>query len=106
MRLTVLLATLLAVAGCTGMLLGSGGSQPAATAEDSRISAAVRARLADDLVLGVRGLQVETSGRQVTLRGSVANHDDRERAARIARGVEGVRGVVNRLQVVSTPRRY
>lgn len=109
MRL-VLLPLVLLLSGCTAMLLGggNGGSQAAAgertTAEiaaDSATTAAVRDRLDADATLERYGLGVETREGRVTLSGAVDTYSARSRAASLARQVDGVASVNNRIKVLT-----
>jgi hyperosmotically inducible protein len=100
-----------ALSGCTAMLLGGGNSDGTRLGGDSRTSAQVASdrtitstvqnRLVDDAVLGHYKLSVETVSGRVILHGTVGNYEARERAARLAGAVEGVRRVDNRLRVGS-----
>ena len=69
-------------------------------AHQLRLGASVRAALAlqKDFDL-IGGIQVEVDESDVTLRGTVASADQRKLAELIARGVEGVEGVDNRLEI-------
>ena len=70
-------------------------------AGDAGVTAAVKAKLlADDQVGGLR-IDVDTDAGVVTLTGTVRSADERTRALDIARQVEGVRDVSDRLTVRS-----
>jgi hyperosmotically inducible periplasmic protein len=66
---------------------------------DATITASVKMSLA--LGRGVRatGVNVDTRGGTVTLTGQVSSEAERQLAAKTAQDVDGVRGVVNQLQV-------
>lgn len=66
---------------------------------DTAITAGVKGKLAGDPT--VRGLRidVDTQNQIVTLTGDVRSHGERDRALRLAREVEGVKDVVDRLTV-------
>lgn len=106
MRL-VLLPLILLLSGCTAMLLGgNGGGQQAGrertAAEirsDSGTTAAVRERLGADPTLSRYRLGVETREGHVTLTGTVDTYAARSRAAALARQVDGVASVNNRIRV-------
>jgi hyperosmotically inducible periplasmic protein len=108
MRL-VLLPLVLLLSGCTAMLLGgNGGPQEAAgertsaeTSSDSATTAAVRDRLEGDSMLGRYRLGVETWEGRVTLSGAVDTYSARSRAASLARQVDGVASVNNRITVLT-----
>lgn len=103
----VLLVAAAILCGCTGMLLGSGGSagrpighdtrSGTALASDQRITSVIRNRFAVDAELDAQGLSVETMRGVVTLRGAVDDYALRERAARLARDVDGVLRVSNQI---------
>jgi hyperosmotically inducible protein len=67
--------------------------------DDSMITAKVKsALLADATVKGLK-INVDTVGGTVTLTGTAASDVERSQAERVATGIEGVRGVVNRINV-------
>ncbi|HLT91741.1 MAG TPA: BON domain-containing protein [Woeseiaceae bacterium] len=104
MRLLALPLYLL-LAGCTAMLLGSGEAptpeerSAVAHAADVEITTEVRQRLRTDPAFAAAGIGVSTYRGRVTLTGSVRSYAARQRAAELARGVDGVVSVDNRLQV-------
>ncbi len=70
--------------------------------DDSVITAKVKAALlADDTVKGT-AISVETNKGEVQLSGFVSNQQQRDRALEIARSVEGVQKVSNKMSVKST----
>jgi len=85
------------------MLLITAMSGPAAGAayeiDDPAIRDAVEEELADDDPVPFNEIAVESRDGVITLRGQVSNLLVKERAARIAKTVKGVRTVVNRIQV-------
>lgn len=110
MRKLFLLLTLISLAGCTSMLLGSGGASAgrpigsdsrsrSEVSEDARISAVIRNRFAGDAELATARLQVVTVRRVVSLKGTVPAFTQRDRAVRLAQDVEGVVRVQNQLVV-------
>jgi osmotically-inducible protein OsmY len=67
--------------------------------EDSVITAKVKsALLADSTVKGLN-IEVETQQGTVTLSGNAKSDMERTQAEKLAMGIEGVRGVVNRISV-------
>jgi len=110
MRIWLVAACLLALSGCTAMLLGGGNSDgtqlgrdtrsQAQVATDGAVSAAVRNRFIGDAVLGRYNLRVETVDNIVILHGTVGSYDARDRAVRLARAVDGVQRVDSRIRVV------
>lgn len=69
--------------------------------DDAKISSSIQSRFSQDSGLSTQQLSVQTSNGVVTLGGFVDNNSQRETAARQAAGVDGVREVVNNLQVGS-----
>ncbi|MGD0568622.1 MAG: BON domain-containing protein [Candidatus Sulfotelmatobacter sp.] len=69
--------------------------------DDSKISGDIQSRFSQDSGLSSKQLSVQASNGVVTLAGFVDNDVQREAAARQAASVEGVREVVNNLQVGS-----
>jgi osmotically-inducible protein OsmY len=90
-RATLLLVSLvvLAVGGCATM-------DPR---EDTRIEAEVKARLVAEKDANLTRLGVLSSNGTVYLSGTVESADQRAQAETLARGVRGVKGVVNTLDV-------
>jgi len=70
---------------------------------DVSITAEMNAKLAQDRQLSALRIDVETADGRVTLRGSAPTLAARERATEIARGIDGVVGVANELQVQAPP---
>ena len=68
---------------------------------DASITASVNAELARDTELSAVRIDVDTSGGKVALKGNVPTAEARERATRLARGVDGVTEVDNQLEVKS-----
>lgn len=110
-RLAAALGAVMLLAGCTSMLVGSGGGRPAggaigeddrssaAVSEDARITATIESRYAADPSLGSAGIGVASYRGVVVLRGVVASFSLRDRAARLARDVRGVVRVDNQITV-------
>ena len=97
----------LSLAGCSGYLLGDrqpqavltpeGGS--ATTVRDSAIASDIRQRIAADSLTQAFDIGVEVTGGRATLRGAVGSYEARDRAASIARSVNGVSDVDSRIVV-------
>lgn len=117
MRVLLVLALALAVAGCTGMLLGAGSSSsgpaagskadnkraatssPAQLASDNALTAAVHNRLIGDSTVGRYDLRVQAANRRVTLYGTVDSYAARDQAVQLTRAVDGVMSVDNQIRV-------
>ncbi|HEY0510506.1 MAG TPA: BON domain-containing protein [Thermoanaerobaculia bacterium] len=66
---------------------------------DASITAKVKTQLAGDPAINALYVNVDTSNGQVTLTGKVALAEQKAEAEKVARGVDGVKTVVNQLQV-------
>ena len=77
------------------------GTERSATekARDANISAAIRSRYAADPAVSTYAIGVQTVNGDVTLTGTVGSYAARNQAYRIARQVDGVNVVINRLSV-------
>jgi osmotically-inducible protein OsmY len=69
--------------------------------ENASLAARVVAALRRDPAVGKLGIDVVSADGAVTLFGTASTAGDRERAARVAAGVDGVRSVMNNLVIVS-----
>jgi osmotically-inducible protein OsmY len=87
----------------TAEKVGAAASAAAAAIEhsvaDAAITTSVNGALAKDPTLSALHIDVETQDGHVVLQGQAPSVDSRERATRLARAVDGVRSVVNRLEV-------
>jgi len=66
---------------------------------EAALTGKIKAKMALDDVVKVSHINVDTSGSQVTLTGDVASREEQQRALRIARETDGVKGVVDHLRV-------
>jgi osmotically-inducible protein OsmY len=82
---------------------GRAGERLATSVGDAAITAAVKAALATDPALSMLSIEVETHAGVVQLRGPAPDQKSRERAGVLAAAPEGVRSVVNELQLPGTP---
>ena len=64
------------------------------TPEDARITSEVKARLAADPLVRASWIDVNTSRGVVSLRGSVASEEERQRALQLTQGVAGVQEII------------
>jgi len=76
---------------------------PAAPTVDENAALAIRvvAALRRDPAVGKLGIDVVSADGAVTLFGTTPTAGDREKAARVAAGVDGVRSVMNNLVIVA-----
>lgn len=94
-RVFPLVALIWTLAGCqalTGRTLGQ-------NIDDTNVTAAVKTQLARDKVSSLTRIDVDSTGGVVSLNGTVESPEQKSRAEQIARGVGGVKDVVNNLQV-------
>jgi osmotically-inducible protein OsmY len=80
------------LAGCQAMTGRTAGEN----VDDATVTSTVKARLAQDTLTRV---DVDTTSGVVALNGVVSTAQDRSRAEEVARGVGGVKKVINNLQV-------
>ncbi len=92
----------LSVAVFLGALLVGCDTRTEQAVDDSAITAAVKAKLAAEQAATLTGVNVDTHQGTVSLSGTVESEATKQRAAALAREVEGVREVVNNLQVQAT----
>jgi hyperosmotically inducible protein len=69
------------------------------TIGDSALTAKIKSKMALDDHVKANAIHVETSGSVVTLTGTVASVDERQRAVRLARDTDGITQVIDRLRV-------
>jgi hypothetical protein len=81
----------------------AGPQAPAAPTvdENATLAARVVAALRRDPAVGKLGIDVVSADGAVTLFGTAATAGDREKAAKVAAGVDGVRSVMNNLVIVA-----
>ena len=94
-RLAAVFAFLFVIGGCQSMTGRTAGQN----VDDSTTTAAVKARLAQGQVSSLTRIDVDTNGGVVALNGTVESADQRAKAEQIARDVNGVKRVVNNLQI-------
>ena len=81
------------------LVLVACGKSVSETIDDASITTRVKTALLNDLELGVRRIDVDTSKGVVMLSGVVDTAAERDKAVEIARKVEGVRDVKSTLEV-------
>jgi osmotically-inducible protein OsmY len=74
---------------------------PTAADENASLASRVTAALRRDSAVGHLGIDVVSVAGTVTLFGTAPTVSDREKAARVAAGVDGVRSVLNNLVIVA-----
>ena len=91
----VAVAIMMLLAACSSMT----GKTLGENIDDAGITTTVKAKLAGEKIATVTRIDVDTNQGVVALNGTVSSEAMRVRAAEIARGVKGVRDVVNNLKV-------
>lgn len=103
--LTVALGTVLVSGGAfaqtetTGQKIDSSMNKVGNFMDDSAITAKVKAALVDDDTVKSTDISVKTENKVVTLSGFVASQAEAEKAVSVAKGVEGVTSVSDKLHV-------
>jgi hyperosmotically inducible periplasmic protein len=98
-------ATALALAGCMGdrprnQTGGSASTEVKQDTKNAALTAKVKTALAADVGLRtLTGIDVDSMGSTVTLKGKVDTEANKRRAEQVAQGVEGVASVRNQLTV-------
>lgn len=95
---TTVVAALGAWAG-TGCAVSDGQSSVGQYADDTAITARVKAKLADDRQVSASRIQVETLNGTVQLSGFAVSQAEKDRAGELARSVSDVRAVTNNIIV-------
>jgi hyperosmotically inducible protein len=102
MHKLVLLVSILALGGCTAVVVGGTGTSSSersasVVASDSAITTKIKGKLAADDIVSIFVIGVRTYKGTVTLSGSVGTIVARDRAERIARETSGVKMVNNQI---------
>ena len=82
-----------------GEKVAVGAQKAGETLEEAALTAKVKSKIALDDTLDGSHIQVSTDHQQVTLKGTVANEAQHERALALARETEGVTRVVDQLSI-------
>ncbi len=100
MKATTSLKTLVS-ALALGLVLGCAGAgeKTGVAIDDSAITAKVKTAFAKDPDVSAMKVNVDTDKGFVTLKGEVKSQTERNKAAQLARNIEGVKGVNNNLMV-------
>jgi len=91
----LLVLLLMALSGCVALT----GETAGENIDDAVITTEIKAKLAAEKVLHTTRVGVKTERGVVYLTGSVDTADDRGKVAEITRKVQGVRDVVNRIEI-------
>lgn len=90
-----LLLAVLAIFGCQAMT----GRTAGRNIDDATITASVKSSLVADKIANLTRVDVDTTNGVVSLNGVVESSEQKNRAQQLASRVDGVRNVVNNLQV-------
>jgi osmotically-inducible protein OsmY len=82
-----------------GESVAAAGQTIAGEVNEASLTAKIKAKMALDDAIKARSIDVTTEGSTVILSGSVGSIAERERAVTLTRETEGVRQVIDRLQV-------
>ena len=91
----VLLVLVMTMAGCESMTGKSAGTN----VDDATITASVKSKLVADRAANLTRVDVDTNSGTVYLNGTVDSPEQKARAEQLARQAQGVKSVVNNLQV-------
>ena len=95
MKIIVTALLVLALAGCTAMT----GKTAGRNVDDATITASVKSQLVMDKAANFTRIDVDTNNGVVNLNGVVESPSQKERAQELAQRVDGVKRVINNLQV-------
>lgn len=93
--LALLLALVTLLSGCQAM----SGKTAGQTVDDATITASVKSKLVADKASNLTRVDVDTNNGTVYLNGTVESAEQKTRAEELARQANGVKSVVNNLQV-------
>ena len=91
----MLLVLVMATAACESMT----GKRAGTNVDDATITASVKSKLVADRAANLTRVDVDTNGATVYLNGTVDSPEQKARAEQLARQAQGVKSVVNNLQV-------
>lgn len=93
-KLVVMSVLIAGLAGCAGS-----GQKSGAYVDDSWITTKVKSEMIANNDVAARNISVNTTKGVVTLTGTAATAQEANKAAEIARGIEGVKAVENDIRV-------
>lgn len=99
MRRSAMVALLVGVAALTACASGPRSESTGQYIDDTVITTKVKTAVFDDPSLKSAEINVETFKGQVQLSGFVNSQQDINRAVMLARGIDGVTGVTNQMQL-------
>lgn len=110
MRTLVFLAMIFTLSGCSALMVGGGSTGSGSpykndertaqqTVTDRELSSSVKTRLASDSRVSMFDITTRATAGKVTLSGTVDTYAARERAEKIAIGIDGVAAVDNQIKV-------
>ena len=99
MKAIVTALLVLTLMGCQAMT----GKTAGQNVDDATITASVKSTLVADKVANLTRVDVDTNNGVVALNGVVESGEQKTRAEQLARRVDGVRNVINNLQVQKRP---
>ena len=94
-RFAIAAVLIMLLAGCQAMT----GKTAGQNVDDTTITASVKTQLTKDKASNFTKIDVDTNRGVVSLNGVVDSPQTKSRAEQLARGVDGVRNVINNLQI-------
>jgi hyperosmotically inducible periplasmic protein len=95
MKMIVTALLVISLMGCQAMT----GKTAGQNIDDATITASVKSTLVADKAANLTRIDVDTNSGVVALNGTVESAEQKTRAEQLARRVDGVRNVINNLQV-------
>ena len=95
MKMIVTALLVMSLMGCQAMT----GKTAGQNIDDATITASVKSTLVADKAANLTRIDVDTNSGVVALNGTVESAEQKTRAEQLARRVDGVRNVINNLQV-------
>ena len=99
MKTIVTALLVMTLMGCQAMT----GKTAGQNVDDATITASVKSTLVADKAANLTRIDVDTNSGVVALNGTVESGEQKARAEQLARRVDGVRNVINNLQVQKRP---
>lgn len=94
----IALVLLLLLGGCQATT----GKTAGENVDDATVTASVKAKLVSDRIANLTRVDVDTNNGTVYLNGTVNSVEEKVQAEQIARGVEGVKDVINNLRIAGS----